>query len=126
VFGFDLDAGDLSLLRGRNLKEQQTKAVESPIKHDGSTNTFPASFREACHAPISTAEAGRAFCFMTTNEDTKEIICETKMQVSAYIIGGGIAIEQLDPMMNESGMIIIHKSDVAALIRALSKLKKSL
>jgi hypothetical protein len=87
---------------------------------------FPASSREACHSPLFTARAGRAFCFMTTNEDTKEIICETKMQVSAYIIGGGIAIEQLDPMMNESGMIIIHKSDVAALIRALSKLKKSL
>jgi Ni2+-binding GTPase involved in maturation of urease and hydrogenase len=40
--------------------------------------------------------------------------------------GGGIAIEQLDPMMNKSRLIIIHKSDVSPLIRALSKLKKSL
>jgi len=49
------------------------------------------------------------------------------MEVSAYITeGGGIAIEQLDPMMNESGLIVIQKSDVSALIRALSKLKKRL
>jgi Ni2+-binding GTPase involved in maturation of urease and hydrogenase len=64
---------------------------------------------------------------MNTNEDGKEIICETKMEVSAYITeGGGIAIEQLDPMMNESGLIVIQKSDVSPLIRALSKLKKRL
>jgi len=63
---------------------------------------------------------------MNTNEVGKEIICETKMQVSAYITSGGcIAIEQLDSMMNDSGLIVIHKSDVAALIRALNKLKKS-
>ena len=65
---------------------------------------------------------------MNTNEDSEGIIiCETKMKVTVYITnGGGIVIEQLDPMMNDAGLIIIHKSDVSPLIRALSKLKKSL
>jgi hypothetical protein len=85
------------------------------------------SLREACFIANFHRVGWRTFCFMNTSEDGKEIICETKMEVSAYITeGGGIAIEQLDPMMNESGLIVIQKSDVSPLIRALRKLKKSL
>lgn len=42
----------------------QREGRRKPIPHDGSTNNFPASSREACHAPISTARAGRVSCFM--------------------------------------------------------------
>ena len=86
------------------------------------------SLREACFIANFHRVGWRTFCFMNTNEDSEAIIiCETKMKVSVYITnGGGIAIEQLDPMMNDAGLIIIHKSDVSPLIRALSKLKKSL
>lgn len=48
----------------------QREGRRKPIPHDGSTNNFPASSREACHAPISTARAGRAFCFMTTKKSS--------------------------------------------------------
>ena len=42
--------------------------MKGRIRHDCSTNNFPTSFREACHAPTFTAKAGRAFCFMNTKQ----------------------------------------------------------
>ena len=63
MLGVDFEFRDLSLLRARNRKERN-EAVKGRIRHDCSTINFPASFREACHAPTFTAGAGRAFCFM--------------------------------------------------------------
>jgi hypothetical protein len=39
--------------------------VKGRIRHECSTINFPASFREASHAPTFTAKAGRAFFFMS-------------------------------------------------------------
>jgi hypothetical protein len=57
--------------------------------------------------------------------DYKYTVCETQMQVNVYLNdGGGITIEQLDSMQNDSHYITLNPQDIPAFIRILNRLKK--
>lgn len=57
--------------------------------------------------------------------DNKYTVCETQMQVNVYLNnGGGITIEQLDSMQNDSHYVTLNAQDIPAFVRILNRLKK--